>query len=106
MHGESPIEQHGADVYLNVRVQPKASRRAIRIEPDGLIRVSVTAPPAEGAANKALVEFFADIFDLPKRAIGLRSGHKGRNKTVVLAGITVDAAKRKLAQAAANEKLV
>lgn len=102
MYGASPIEQRDADVLLTVRVQPKASRKVVRIEPDGLVRVSVTAPPAEGAANKALVEFLSEIFDLPKRAIVLHSGLKGRNKTVVLAGISADDAWAKLDHAASK----
>lgn len=100
MPGASPIEQRNDDVLLTVRVQPKSSRMAVRIEPDGLIRVSVTAPPAEGAANKALVEYLAGLFGLPKRAVAIHSGHKGRNKTVVLCGVTVEAVRTKLADAA------
>lgn len=99
MRGVSPIEQRGDDVFLTVRVQPRASREAVRIEPDGLIRVSVTAPPVEGAANDALVKYLAGILGVPRRAVAVRSGQKGRTKTVAISGAAADAVKAGLAAA-------
>lgn len=79
------IEQRGTDVLLHVRVQPKASRNDVRVEPDGRIRIALTAPPVEGEANKALCEYLAKRLGLPKRAVTLESGEKSREKTVRIA---------------------
>jgi uncharacterized protein (TIGR00251 family) len=46
------------------------------------------APPVDGAANEALLAFFAAIFDRPKRDITLVSGHRSRDKRVAVAGLT------------------
>lgn len=90
------LEPDGADVILRVRVQPKASRAQIRVEEDGRVRVALTAPPVDGAANKALCVFLADCFGLPKRAVTLESGHKSREKAVRLSGIQLNQIERRL----------
>ena len=75
-------------MLLHVRVQPKASRNAIRLEADGRIRVALTAPPLEGAANKALIDFIAKKLGVPKGAVTLLRGESAREKTLGLRGIT------------------
>lgn len=97
MHEEKrPIEQQGADVLLRVRVQPKASRNAVRIEPGGVVRVSLTAPPVDGAANKALVSFLAKALGLPKRKVAVEHGAHSREKTVRLHGIESESVRARL----------
>ena len=53
------------DVVLEVRVIPRAKRNAIGGERDGALVVRLAAPPVEGAANAALIEFLAATLDLP-----------------------------------------
>lgn len=48
----------------------------------------VAAPPVEGAANDALIAYFADTFHIPKRAIQIVGGDRGRRKRVAMAGVT------------------
>ena len=81
------IEEKAGAVWVRVRVQPKSSRNAICVEPDGRIRVALTAPPAEGAANKALVALIAKGTGLSKGAVRIVSGEKSREKTLALEGI-------------------
>jgi len=81
------IEEREGYVLLHVRVQPRASRNAVILEPDGRIRAAISAPPIEGAANKALCEMLAKALGLPKRAVSLAAGDKGREKTVQIEGI-------------------
>jgi len=50
--------------------------------------VRVAAPPVEGAANDALIAYLARAFHIPKRAIQIVSGERGRQKRVVMAGVT------------------
>jgi uncharacterized protein (TIGR00251 family) len=83
-------------VLLQVRVQPKASRNAVTVESDGPIRVALTAPPVEGAANKALVAFLAERLGIAKRCVELVKGEKSREKTVRVTGMEADEVRRKL----------
>ena len=81
MHG---IELKNGQVLVHVRVQPKASRNDVMVDEDGRIRVALTAPPVEGAANKALCLFLAQHFEIPRSAVTLVSGDKSREKTVAI----------------------
>lgn len=80
------IEEKGGAVYLRLRVQPKASREEIRCEPDGRIRIALTAPPVEGKANTALKAFLSKRLGVPKRAIDIAGGEKSREKRVKIEG--------------------
>lgn len=78
-----------------VRVTPRASRSAIAGTRDDALLVRLAAPPVDGAANAALVELLATVFDVPRRNVTIVSGHGGRLKRVAIAGITLtDAAAR------------
>lgn len=83
-------ERAGA-VRFTVRVQPRASRAAI----DGLhgdaLKLRVSAPPVEGAANEAVVALLADALDVPRRAVRIVAGESSRSKVVEVDG--VDAAR-------------
>ena len=66
---------------LHVRVTPRSSRDAIEgFDRTGLLRVRVTAPPAEGAANAATTRLLADALSLPSRDVVLISGGTSRQK--------------------------
>ena len=75
-------------VAVRVRVQPKASRDAWQLTAEGGIRVSLTAPPVEGAANKALCGFVAKQLGVSKRAVALATGERSRRKTLHIQGVT------------------
>jgi uncharacterized protein len=55
------------------------------------LRVAVTAPPVDGAANAAVVEALAAAFGVPKRAVAIVRGETGRRKTVRIEGVTAAA---------------
>ena len=71
-----------AGVTLRVRVQPRASRNRMLLEPDGRIRISLTAPPVDGEANVALCRFVAAELGVPKSTVSVVSGEKSREKTL------------------------
>ncbi len=81
------VEEKPDGIVIRVRVQPKASRNCVIIEPDGRIRVALTAPPVEGAANCALIEYMAKLMGVSKRTVAIVGGEKSREKTVRLTGI-------------------
>ena len=77
-----------AGISLAVRVVPRGGRTAIAgVRGDALL-VRLAAAPVDGAANQALVEFIARVFELPTREVTLVSGHRSRTKRVVLSGLT------------------
>lgn len=78
------------EVWLGLRVQPRASRNRLSVEPDGRIKASVTAPPADGAANAALCELVADTFEVAKSAVRVVRGDKSREKVVAIQGVSTD----------------
>jgi len=81
-------------VRLTVRVQPRASRNEIAGVHGDALKVRLTAPPVEGAANEALVEFLAATFGIPVRAVTLVAGASSRTKVVELAGVTEESVRR------------
>lgn len=85
-----PIEQRDERILIRLRVQPKASRNAISIEPDGRIRIALTAPPVDGTANKALRAFIAKRLRIPKASVELTQGEKSRDKVIAVSGITLN----------------
>lgn len=70
-----------------VKVVPRASREELAGVQDGVLRIRLTAPPAEGAANRALSEFLAGLLDVPKRDVEILSGHGSRRKVVSVRGL-------------------
>ena len=71
---------------LSVKLQPRASASEIG-EPLGEeLRIKVTAPPVDAAANQALVELLADTLDCSRSRIELIRGHTSRHKTLKLHG--------------------
>lgn len=83
-------ESHGV-VRFAVRVTPRASRAAITGVHAGALKVSLTAPPVEGAANAALIELLADALSVPKRAVRIEHGDHNRQKAISIEGVTVAA---------------
>ena len=89
------VRQQGASLLASVRVLPRSSRNEVRLEPDGL-RVSLTAPPVEGAANEALVALLAEKLRLPKRQVQVARGAAGRQKVLAIQGLTLEEFWRRL----------
>jgi uncharacterized protein (TIGR00251 family) len=76
------LEERDGAIRLDVRVQPRASRNEIAGTSGTALRVRLTAPPVEGAANEALVEFLAAELGVPRRHVRIVAGAASRNKIV------------------------
>ena len=90
-HKVSPFTSRPGGVSVAVRLTPKASMSRIgedRAGADGkeALRVSVTAPPESGKANAALIALLAKEWKMAKGGITIKTGARGRNKTLFLAG--------------------
>ncbi len=84
-------DDRGAAV-LELLIQPRASRTRVVGEHDGRLKLQLAAPPVDGEANAALVEFLAGALGVRKADVQLLRGDTGRRKTVRVAGITAAAA--------------
>jgi uncharacterized protein len=80
---------------IHVRVIPRSSKNSIVWE-EGALKVRLTAPPVDGAANEALIVLLAQCLGLPKRDIQIVHGTSGRHKTVEIMGMTVEAVEQKI----------
>jgi len=77
----------GTDLILDVRVQPRASRSEIAGLHGERLRIRLQAPPVDGKANAALVEFIAEAFGIPRARVTIEHGLTGRDKRLRLQGV-------------------
>ena len=82
-----------------VRIQPRASRNAIAGEMGNALKLALTAPPVEGKANEACVDFLANLLKVPRSSITIASGESSRNKVIRVAGLSAGEVGQRLAAA-------
>jgi uncharacterized protein len=83
-------------ITLAVRAQPGAKKTTIiGVYGEGAsaqLKIAVQAPPIEGRANVALIEFLADLLGVSKSSIELMNGELSRSKVLMLRGVTLQQA--------------
>src|SRR5207237_7221635 len=84
-------------VLLSIKLQPRSSANEIGEPLGDELRIKVTAPPVDAAANEALLRLLAERLDCPRRRVELVRGHTSRDKPIKLYGITPEAALARLA---------
>ncbi len=84
------IEETPKGVFLRVRLQPRSSKNSIVGVQGGSLKVRLTAPPVEGSANRALIEFLSELTGVRKSSISIDSGLKSREKRVLVEGVTIE----------------
>jgi uncharacterized protein (TIGR00251 family) len=72
---------------IDIYVQPRATRSEIVGLHDGVIKVRLAAPPVDGAANDALIEFLAERLHVRKSDVRVIAGHTSRRKVVEIDGV-------------------
>ena len=85
------IRATATGVVLSVRVIPRARRTTIEGARDDAILVRVSAPPVDDAANRAVIDLFADALGCPRRSIHIVSGERSRHKELAIDGVDADA---------------
>lgn len=90
------IQQTPTGVSIRIYVAPQSSANKVVGVHNGAIKVALTAPPVEGAANKALVEFLAKLLGVPRSGVGIIAGETSRQKIVQVRGIEVGKVQSKL----------
>lgn len=77
-------------VELLVLVQPRASRTKVVGEHDGRLKIALAAPPVDGEANAALIEFVSDALDVRKADVRLVDGETSRRKRLFVQGVALE----------------
>jgi hypothetical protein len=73
-------------IILNIHVQPRASKNQICGIQGETLKIRLTSPPVDGAANKLCREFLADLFGVAKSYVEIISGETSRYKRVRITG--------------------
>jgi hypothetical protein len=85
------IKETQNSVTFKVRLIPRSSRNAVLGEQEGALKIALSAPPVEGAANQALIKFLAEVLGVRKSAIKIMAGGKSKNKTIRIENLTKEA---------------
>ena len=84
------LRQSGADVLLSVAVQPRASRNMVAGLHGDALKLLLTAPPVDGAANAACLRFLAELLDVSRARLSIIKGAKARQKLIRISAMSVD----------------
>jgi uncharacterized protein (TIGR00251 family) len=90
------ITETAGSVGFAVKVHPRAKRNAVTGELGDALKVSLTAPPVEGRANEACIEFFAKLLKVPRSSVTIACGQSSRNKVIRVAGLTAQQVRERL----------
>jgi len=78
------IKESADGILLSIKLQPRSSANQIVGQHGELLKIKITAPPVDSAANEALVAFLAKRLDVPKGNIELVRGQTSRQKTILI----------------------
>ena len=92
-----PLNETTKGLTFAVKVHPRARKNEITGTVGDALKLALTAPPVEGKANQAVIEFFADFFDIPRSSVTIASGETSRNKVVRVTGIGAQQVRERLA---------
>jgi uncharacterized protein (TIGR00251 family) len=91
-----PVRKHDSDISFLVRVHPRAKKNAITGEVGDVLKLALTAPPVDGKANAACIEFFAKLLNLPRSSVTIAAGLTSRNKVIRVLGLTAQQVRDRL----------
>ena len=90
------IRETSQGITIDVTVVPRAGRTGLSGIRNGRLLVRLSAPPVDGAANDALLDFFTKLFDRSRKSVRLVSGERSRAKRVAVDAMTAAEAARVL----------
>lgn len=79
-----PVKETTASLEFKVLVVPRSSKNQIVGGHGDALKVKLTAPPVDGAANKMCLDFLARTFQVPKASLEIVTGQSGRHKLVMM----------------------
>lgn len=78
------IKPHKHGSTLSLYIQPGASRTEVCGEHDGKLKLKIKAPPRDGEANEAIIEFLSEVLKISKKQVHLISGETSRQKLILV----------------------
>ena len=91
-----PIQESPTSVTFAIKVQPRARKNAITGTLGDALKVSLTAPPVDGKANQACIDFFAKLLKVPRSSVTIAAGQTSRNKMIRVAGLSAKEVEERL----------
>jgi uncharacterized protein len=92
------IRNSPTGVSFAVKVHPRAKKNAITGKVGDTLKVALTAPPVDGKANAACIEFFAKLLNVPRSSVTIAAGQTSRNKVIRVAGLTAQQVRDRLGE--------
>jgi uncharacterized protein (TIGR00251 family) len=83
----SPVTPHRDGAIIELAVQPRAARTELTGIHDGALRLRVTAPPVDGAANAAVLDYLARQLGVSRSKLEIVGGQTSRRKRVLVRGL-------------------
>ena len=91
-----PFTESAGGTTFAVKVHPRGKKNAITGEVGDALKVSLTAPPVDGKANAACIEFLADLLKVPRASVTIASGLSSRRKVIRVAGLSAGELRKRL----------
>ena len=96
-HGVTP---HAQGCVISLTAVPRSPANRVEIDTNGSIRIRITAPPVDGAANTRLLKYLAAILGVPVSTLSIMSGGQSRHKRILAKGVDNESVWKALARAA------
>ncbi len=90
------IQNSPGCVTFAVKVHPRAKKNAITGEIGDALKLALTAPPVDGKANDACIDFFAKLLKVPRSSVTIAAGQNSRNKVIRVAGLSAEEVRQRL----------
>jgi len=90
------IQNSASGVTFAVKVHPRAKKNAITGEVVDALKLALTAPPVDGKANEACIDFFAKLLKVPRSSVTIAAGQTSQNKVIRVAGVSAEEVRRRL----------
>ncbi|MGH9532159.1 MAG: DUF167 domain-containing protein [Terriglobales bacterium] len=91
-----PIRATASGSSFAVKLHPRTRQNSVTGEVGDALKILLTAPPVEGRANQALVEFLAELLNVPRSSVKIAAGQSRRRKVVAIAGLSAEEVTRRL----------
>jgi len=83
------IRETDSGIEVALHVQPRARRNEVAGLHNGALKLKVSAPPVDDAANRAVIEFFAALLGVPRSRLSIASGLKSREKVLRIEAVSM-----------------
>ncbi len=87
-YSDLQIRETAAGLEVRLHVLPRSKCCEISGVYNGALKLKVTAPPVDDAANRAIIKYFSSLLDISKSGLAILSGQKSRDKILQIAGLS------------------